>query len=118
MGAVMHDLIVGCVNDAIENEHGKFTVNQEALDKLLAFGDVVDIFATRMSIYNVAAGVRTLKKTGLVSFEVDELVLEHGASDPFFAVIQGVDSIEFSKSKDGRLLVSATVNEVLTSGSS
>ncbi len=113
MGAVMHDLIIGCVNDAIENEHGKFTVNQEPLDKLLAFGDVVDIFATRMPIYNIAAGVRTLKKTGFVSFEVDELVLEHGASDPFFTAIHGVDSIEFSKSKDERLMVTVTVKEVL-----
>ncbi len=113
MGAAMHDLILGCVNDAIENEYGRFTANQESLDKLLAFGDAVDVFATRMPIYNVAAGVRTLKKTGSVSFEVDELVLEHGASDPFFTAIQGVDSVEFSKSKDERLMVTATVKEVL-----
>lgn len=113
MGTVMQDLITGCVNDAIENEGGKFTVNQSGLNNLLKFGECVDTIATHTTVYDVAAGVRTGKKSGLVSFEVDDLVLERGASDPFFSAIQGVDSIEFTKSKNGRLLVTAVVQEVL-----
>lgn len=115
MGTVMQELITGCVKDAIENEGGKFSVNQSGLDNLLKFGECVDIIATHTAVYDVAAGVRTGKKSGFVSFEVDDLVFERGASNPFFYAIQGVDSVEFSKSKNDRLLVTAVVKDVLVS---
>lgn len=113
MSTVMQDLIAGCVQDAVENENGKFTVNQDSLDKLLKFGAGVDALATQTMIYDVAAGVRTGTMAGFVTFEVDDLVFERGASDPFFAAIHEVNSIKFTKSKSERLAVTAAVKEVL-----
>lgn len=115
MGAVMHDLIIGCVEDAIEREHGRFTADQSNLAKLLKFGDGVDEIAKHTMVYDVAAGVRTGTQYGFVSFEVDDLMLERGASDPFFVSIHDVNTIEFTQSKSGRLLVTATVEGVLHS---
>lgn len=113
MNTVMQELIRGCVRDAIENEGGKFKINHDGLDKLLKFGAGVDTLATQTMVYDVAAGVRTGTKAGFVTFEVDDLVFERGASDPFFAAMQGVSSIRFTKSKSDRLAVTAVVKEVL-----
>lgn len=113
MNTVMQNLIAGCVQDAIKNEDGRFTVNKDGLDKFLKFGAGVDALATHTMIYDVTAGVRTGTMVGYAIFEVDDLVLERGASNLFFAAIQDVDTIEFSKSKSGRLMVTATVKEVL-----
>lgn len=113
MNAVMHGLIVGCVNDAIKNEHGRFVVNEKGFEKMLMFGSTIDLLASKMDIHNVGAAVRTGTRAGMVSFEVDELVLERGASDPLFKAIRGASSIGFSKSKDGMLVVTATFEGVL-----
>lgn len=113
MNTVMRDLIVGCIQDAIKNENGKFAVDEDNMKKLVEFGAGVDALATSNMVYDVAAGVRTGTKSGYAIFEVDDLVLEHGAADPFFTAIQGVNTIEFSKSKSGRLVVTATVKGVL-----
>lgn len=113
MNTVMQELIRGCVRDAIENEGGKFKVNQDSLDQFLKFGAGVDALAAQTMVYDVAAGVRTGTKEGFATFEVDDLVFERGASDPFFTAMQGVSSIKFTKSKSERLAVTAIVTEVL-----
>lgn len=113
MSTVMQDLITGCVQDAVESENGRFTVDQDNFDKLMKFGAGVDALATQTMVYDVAAGVRTGTKEGFVTFEVDDLVFERGASDPFFDAMHGVSSIKFTKSKSERLAVTAIVKEVL-----
>jgi hypothetical protein len=105
-----YDLVMEIVDDATKKFNGLYILNEKKYAALEVICSMVDDFVSEIEPNFVDVSVDTNSKQLTFDIGCDDLVLEHGSSDLFFAMIRRMDSFSFSKTKNGGLCIALNLD--------
>jgi hypothetical protein len=105
-----YDSVIEIVDDATKKFDGLYILNEKKYAALEAICDMVDDFVSEIEPNFVDVSVDTSSKQLTFDIGCDDLVLERGSDELFFAIIRKMGSFSFSKTKNGGLCIALNVN--------
>ena len=109
----MRETAMGLLDKLCENVPLGYSVHKDAALKYIKLAELADILVEEFGSSKVTMDAASDLTDGIIHFDTDEVIFEHGRSHPFYEYIKSSDFLSFSNAGNDQLRITFGVKDLV-----